>query len=83
METLPGPLAEIADVAVHDFDPQTDQEQEIIDSEGRHFAARVWFDILDTKTATPLATYGKGYYAGKTAVTENSFGKGTVLYVGT
>ena len=47
------------------------------------FPTRTWSDILDPSTAKVLATYGKGYYAGKPAVTENQAGKGWVYYVGT
>ncbi len=82
-QTLPGPLRELAGVAIHDYDPQTHQEQEIVGADGSRYAARAWFDILDPTTAQTLATYGKGYYQGKAAVTRNSFGKGTVIYVGT
>ena len=81
--TLPGPLAELAGVAIHDFDPQINQEQEILGADGSRYPARVWFDILDPTTAQTLATYEKGYYTGKAAVTENKFGKGSVFYIGT
>jgi len=82
-QTLPGPFAEMAGIAIHDFDPQTNQEQEVVDVEGERHAAKVWFDVIDPTTADTLATYGKGYYAGKVAVTENRYGKGSVVYVGT
>ncbi len=81
--TLPGPLKDMAGVAIHDFDPYTNQEQVIEDSHGVRYPARVWFDILDPATAKTLATYGKGHYAGRPAITQNSFGKGSVIYVGT
>jgi beta-galactosidase len=82
-QTLPGPLAELAGIAIHDFDPHTNQEQEIVALDGSRYPARAWFDILEPTTAEVLETYGKGYYAGKAAVTQNHFGKGTVFYVGT
>jgi beta-galactosidase len=81
--TLPGPFAELAGVAIHDFDPQLNEEQEVVGPGESHFPARVWSDILEPATAKVLATYGKGYYAGKAAVTENRAGKGWVYYVGT
>lgn len=81
--TLPGPFRELAGVAIHDYDPQTNQEQEIEDADGHRYPARVWFDVLDLTTAEVLAKYTKGYYAGKAAVTQNSFGKGSVVYMGT
>jgi beta-galactosidase len=82
-QPLPGPLAELAGVAIHDFDPQTNQEQEVVDVEGERYPARVWFDVLDPTTAEVLATYSKGYYAGKAAATLNRFGQGSVVYLGT
>jgi len=81
--TLPGPFAEIAGVAIHEFDPQINEEQEVLGPGESSFPARTWSDILDPTTAKVVATYGKGYYAGKPAVTENSTGKGWVYYVGT
>lgn len=81
--TLPGPFADIAGVAIHDFDPQVNEEQEIVGLGESRFPARTWSDILDPSTAKVLATYGKGYYAGKPALTENNAGKGWVYYVGT
>ncbi|HXJ95373.1 MAG TPA: beta-galactosidase [Terriglobia bacterium] len=82
-QTLPGPLAKLAGVVIRDYDPQIDQTQEIVESEGTHDPAAVWFDILSPTTAETLATYGKKYYAGSSAVAVNTFGKGRVYYVGT
>jgi len=82
-QTLPGPLAELAGIAIHDFDPQTNQEQEITGADGSRYAVRAWFDILDPTTAQTLASYNKGYYAGKAAITRNRVGDGSVWYVGT
>jgi beta-galactosidase len=81
--TLPGAFAGLAGVAIHEFDPQLNEEQEVVGPGESHFPARVWSDILEPTTAKVVATYGKGYYAGKAAVTENSAGKGRVYYVGT
>lgn len=81
--TLPGPFADLAGVAIHEFDPQLNEEQEIAGPGESTYPARTWSDILDPTTAKVLATYGKGYYAGKAAVTENSAGRGWVYYVGT
>ncbi|HXW15659.1 MAG TPA: beta-galactosidase, partial [Terriglobia bacterium] len=81
--TLPGPFAELAGVAIHEFDPQINEEQEIVGPGDTHFPARYWSDILTPTTAKVLATYGKGYYAGRPALTFNQAGKGLVYYVGT
>jgi beta-galactosidase len=82
-QTLPGPLAALAGVAIHDYDPQIDQQQEIVEPDGTRYPARRWCDILSPATAETLATYGKSYYAGGAAVTLNKFGRGRVYYVGT
>lgn len=82
-QVLPGPLAEMAGIEIHDFDPQTNQEQEVAGPDGVGRPARVWFDILTPTTARPVLSYTKGYYAGKVAMTANRFGKGRVYYVGT
>jgi len=82
-QTLPGPLADLAGVAIHDYDPSVGQEQELVGQDGSHYPASVWFDILTPATAETLATYGKGYYAGAAAVTMNRLQKGNVFYVGT
>jgi beta-galactosidase len=81
--TLPGPLASLAGIAIHDYDPQTSQKQEIRGLGGKSFPADAWFDVLTPSTAETLATYGKLYYEGKPAVTLNHVGKGSVFYVGT
>ena len=82
-QTLPGPLAALAGVAIHDYDPQIDQPQEIVEPDGARYPARAWFDILSPATAQTLATYGANYYAGSAAVTLNQAGAGRVYYVGT
>lgn len=85
-ETLPGPLAKLAGVAVHDYDPEADPggggQQEIVMS-GQHYPAHVWFDILTPGSAETVATYANRYYGGSAALTRNSSGKGSVYYVGT
>ena len=80
--TLPGPLAKLAGIAIHDYDPETTQKQEFIGQDGTHYPAGVWFDILTPTTATAVATYGESYYAGKAAATLNHAGRGNVFYVG-
>ncbi|HTS71559.1 MAG TPA: beta-galactosidase [Terriglobia bacterium] len=82
-KTLPGPFADLAGVAIHEFDPQLNEEQELLGLGASNYPARTWCDILDPTTARVVATYGKSYYAGKAAVTENRAGKGWVFYVGT
>ena len=81
--TLPGAFADLAGVAIHEFDPQINEEQEVMGPGETLFPTRVWSDILEPTTAKVIVNYGKGYYAGKAAVTENAREKGWVYYVGT
>jgi beta-galactosidase len=81
--TLPGPLARLAGIAIHDYDPETTQPQKIVMGDGASYPADVWFDILTPRTARALAAYGENYYAGKPAVSINQYGRGTAIYVGT
>ncbi len=82
-KTLPGPFAEMAGVAIHDYDPQTNQKQQVSFQDGGTFPASVWFDILTLTTAQGIGKYDGGYYAGKPAIALNQFGHGHVFYVST
>jgi beta-galactosidase len=79
---LPGFLREATGAVIRDFDPQTDQKQEIVMADGSRYPAETWFDILTPETAEALATYAKRFYSGKAALTRNRYGRGTIYYVG-
>ena len=81
--TLPGLLRPETGAAIHDFDPQIEQKQEIVMTDGTHYQAEIWCDILTPESAQVLATYTHRYYAGQAAITRNKFGKGVTYYVGT
>lgn len=44
--------------------------------------ARLWCDVIEAKECQVLATYGKDFYAGKPAITLNTFGLGKAIYIG-
>ncbi|HXF09184.1 MAG TPA: beta-galactosidase trimerization domain-containing protein, partial [Desulfuromonadaceae bacterium] len=44
--------------------------------------ARLWCDIIEPKGCQILAVYAKDFYAGKPAVTMNTFGLGKAIYIG-
>ena len=48
-----------------------------------NYQAQGWADILELRGAQPLFVYTKDYYAGRPAITQASYGKGKVFYVGT
>jgi beta-galactosidase len=45
--------------------------------------ARLWCDIIEPKGCQILATYVKDFYAGRAAITMNTFGLGKAIYIGT
>jgi beta-galactosidase len=45
--------------------------------------ARLWCDIIEPKDCQVIATYAKDFYAGRPAMTMNTFGLGKAIYIGT
>jgi len=82
-ERLPGPLAGIAGLEVGDYDAVGRQTVEIEMSDGTRFKTSTWCDVLDLKSALPLAMYRSNYYLGEPAVAVNRAGSGRAYYVGT
>jgi beta-galactosidase len=93
---LPGLLADVCGVEVEEYDVlPADVDVPLaleipgIDGDANTIHARLWCDVLRPTTATVLGTYqasadGSGpYYAGRAALTVNSFGQGKAVYVGT
>jgi beta-galactosidase len=46
-------------------------------------SARLWCDVIEPKGCQVLASYAKDFYAGKPAMTLNTFGLGKAIYIGT
>ena len=44
--------------------------------------ASIWSEILETQGAEVVASYQRGEFAGKPAITRNRFGEGQVIYIG-
>ena len=49
----------------------------------RCVAGKLWCDLIEPKGCQILATYAKDFYAGRAAMTMNSFGDGRAVYIGT
>jgi beta-galactosidase len=45
--------------------------------------AKLWCDLIEPKECQVLAVYAKDFYAGRAAMTMNSFGLGKAIYLGT
>jgi beta-galactosidase len=84
-EPLPGLLRDVMGVELLDYQPIYSEVQGVAFTgalAGPNAVCKIWADILTPKGAQVLATYTAGAYAGKAAITTNSFGKGRAVYVG-
>ncbi len=45
--------------------------------------ARLWCNLIEPRECQVIATYAKDFYAGRPAMTMNSFGLGKAIYIGT
>lgn len=82
---LPGLLRDVMGVTVEDYVPIYSEKAGVKFSgvpgapDGE---CGLWADVLQPSTAEVLATYTNVSYAGKAAITLNSFGKGKAIYIG-
>lgn len=89
---LPGALRDVMGVTLLDYQPIYSEKQGVrfrgalvsqhASGANKEAECRLWADILNPSQAEVLATYTKGAYAGKAAITSHAFGKGKAIYVG-
>ena len=84
----PRELTELFGLEVLEFDPLPPGEENHLTFKGAFptshlHPARLWCDIIDAKECQVLATYAKDFYAGKPAMTMNTYGLGKAIYIGT
>lgn len=84
----PRELTELFGLEVLEFDPLPLNEENHLTFKGAFptshlHPARLWCDIIDAKECQVLATYAKDFYAGKPAMTMNTYGLGKAIYIGT
>ncbi|HEX6496399.1 MAG TPA: beta-galactosidase trimerization domain-containing protein [Acidobacteriaceae bacterium] len=82
---LPGLLRDVMGVELVDYQPIYSEKQSVAFTgplAGANAECHVWADILDPNKTEVLATYAGGSYAGKAAITSNTFGKGKAIYLG-
>jgi beta-galactosidase len=83
---LPGELAELLGIEIGDYDSfygDGVSVRLVLDGEVIEGSADTWCDIITSHSAKVLGTYTSEYYASEAAVTENVFGEGRAIYVGT
>ncbi|QHQ59597.1 beta-galactosidase [Anaerocolumna sedimenticola] len=80
----PGPLRELAGIWVEEIDALAPEQSNTLRfTDGTEGVCRLLCDIIHLEGAVSIADYTSNFYAASPAVTKNSFGQGTVYYVGT
>ena len=84
----PNDLIELFGLEVQEFDMLPPGEECHLTFKGAFptshvHPARIWCDLIEAKGCQVLATYVKDFYAGRPAITMNTFGLGKAIYIGT
>jgi len=84
----PNDLTELFGLEVLEFDPIPPSAENHLTFKGvfptsHMHPAKFWCDIIEPKGCQILATYVKDFYAGRAAITMNTFGLGKAIYIGT
>ncbi len=87
---LPGLLADLSGIEVVEYDSLLADGRNGLEfviprlsTMVRKTSCEVWCDIIEPKGAEVVARYTEDYYAGRAAVTQNNYGLGETIYVGT
>ena len=85
---FPHDLTDLFGLEVQEFDTLPPSEENHLTFKGAFptshlHPAKMWCDLIETKGCQILATYTKDFYAGKAAITLNTFGLGKAIYIGT
>lgn len=84
----PRDLTDLFGLEVLEFDPLPPGEENHLAFKGAFptshlHPARLWCDLIEPKECQILATYVKDFYAGRAAMTMNTYGLGKAIYIGT
>ncbi|HYG23491.1 MAG TPA: beta-galactosidase [Verrucomicrobiae bacterium] len=85
---IPHDMTDLFGLEVLEFDPLPPGEENHLTFKGAFptshlHPARLWCDIIEPGECQVLATYAKDFYAGRPAMTMNTFGLGRAIYIGT
>ncbi|MBQ0043240.1 MAG: beta-galactosidase [Lachnospiraceae bacterium] len=83
MEQLPTVLKEMTGSHVKEYDPMGEDKLSVKMQNGITYQCGRWCDILEEGTSEVVGRYEGGFFDGEGAITCNSYGSGTVYYVGT
>jgi len=81
-------LTDLFGLEVLEFDVLSPEEENHLIFKGGFPAsqmhpAKYWCDIIEPKDCEIIATFASSFYAGRPAITINSFGMGKAIYIGT
>lgn len=80
----PGPLRRLCGIWTEETDALApEQGNTLVFGDGSQSGCGLLCDLIRLEGAQVIASYGGDFYKGTPAVTRNSFGRGTVYYVGT
>ncbi len=84
----PGNMTDLFGLEVVEFDPIMPGDENHLTFKGTFptshlHPAKTWCDIIEPDGCQILAVYAKDFYAGRPAMTMNSFGLGKAIYIGT
>ncbi|HVV02431.1 MAG TPA: beta-galactosidase [Verrucomicrobiae bacterium] len=84
----PHDLTDVFGLEVTEFDMLPPGEENHLTFKGTFptshlHAARLWCDLIEPRECQILANYAKDFYAGKPAMTMNTYGLGKAIYIGT
>ena len=82
MSPLPAGYVDMTGCFVEEYDA-TGTDKIMITMDGEDYMGTHWCDVIRTEGAEVLAVYKENFYAGRPAITQNAYGKGSVYYVGT
>jgi beta-galactosidase len=86
---FPHNLTDLFGLEVLEFDTLSPTEDNLLTFKGAFqtshmHPAKIWCDVIQPKEGCQvLAAFGKDFYAGKPAITMNTFGLGKAIYIGT
>jgi beta-galactosidase len=85
---FPNNMTDLFGLEVQEFDMLPPSEENHLTFKGAFptshlHPAKLWCDLIEPKGCQVLATYAKDFYAGKPAITMNTFGLGKAVYIGT
>ena len=83
MQQLPTVYRRLVGAYIEEYDSIGYDNATIRLSDGSVYKCRQWCDVIQPETAETVASYDSEFYKGKAAITRNSYGNGTVYYIGT